>query len=160
MNNIDFKDITGFIIDDNDIVINKESSSPLIGMYSAFKELNSLDYEKALVLACDTPLIKYEVLDLLIKECKTFECCIPKWKDNLLEPLLAIYPIKKAYDTSQRNIRNNQYKLTKIISAEWKTNFISIEDDIKTLDSDLVSFKNINLIEEIEILETNLNKQQ
>lgn len=148
----------GFVIDDEVSIMDQESRSPLIGLYSAFKELKELEYEKVLVLPCDTPLVKFEVIDFLIKQCEKFDCCIPKWNDNLLEPLLAIYPINNAYETSRRNIKENQYKLTKIITKDWKTNYISIEQDIKKIDPDLLSFKNINKREDIKILESNLKK--
>jgi len=150
----------GFIIDDDEHFLDRESRLPLIGLYSAFKELKNLEYKKVLVLPCDTPLVKYEVIDFLIKQCNKFDCCIPKWHNNLLEPLIAIYTIKNAYETSLRNIRQNQYKLTKIISKEWKTNYISIERDIQKIDPDLLSFKNINKREDIKILESFTNKIQ
>jgi molybdopterin-guanine dinucleotide biosynthesis protein A len=150
----------GFVIDDEDIILDHESRLPLIGLYSTFKELKDLKYEKVLVLPCDTPLVRFEVIDFLIKQCEKFDCCIPRWKDNLLEPLLAIYPINSAYETSRRNIKENQYKLTKIISKDWKTNYISIEQNIKKIDPRLLSFKNINKREDIKILESNLNKNQ
>ncbi len=147
---IDVKKVMGFVIDDESIILDRESRLPLIGLYSAFKDLNNLGYEKVLVLPCDTPLVKFEVIDFLIKQCREYDCCIPKWNDNLLEPLLAIYPTKKAYDTSYRNIIKHQYKLTKIISKEWKTNYISIEYDIKKIDPNFLSFKNINNREDIK----------
>lgn len=150
----------GFVIDDEEIVQNQGLNLPLIGLYSAFKELKQLEYEKTFVLPCDIPYVKFEVIDFIIQNSKQFDCCIPKWNNNLLEPLLAIYPTKKAYITSQRNIRNNQYKLTNIISAEWRTNFISIEEDIKKLDSNLFSFKNINKMQEIKLLKSNLDKKE
>ena len=109
-----------------------------------------MEYEKVLVLPCDTPLVKFEVIDFIIKQCKKFDCCIPKWNNNLLEPLLAIYPIENAYQTSRRNIIETQYKLTKIIGINWKTNYISIEQDIKKIDPNLLSFKNINNREDIK----------
>ena len=152
INEIDVKKVTGFVIDDDGIILDYESRSPLIGLYSAFKELKNLGYEKALILPCDTPLVKFEVIEFLIKQCNNFDCCIPKWKDNLLEPLLAIYPIENAYETSRRNIMENQYKLTKIISKEWKINYISIEHDIKKIDPKLLSLKNINKPEDIKKL--------
>ena len=65
----------GFIIDDDDFVPDRENRLPLIGLYSAFKELKNLEYDKALVLPCDTPLVKYEVIDFLITQCKKFDCC-------------------------------------------------------------------------------------
>jgi molybdopterin-guanine dinucleotide biosynthesis protein A len=133
--------------------VNEKSSSPLIGLYTAFKELSKLGYKKVFVLSCDNPLVKYEVIEFLINQCNEFDCCIPRWKNNYLEPLLAIYTIDKAFKTSLRNIVEGRYKLTKIISSDWKTNYISIEQNIKIIDFQLMSFKNINTIEDIKLLE-------
>ena len=160
LNNIDFKKTTAFIIDDYKIVSDQNSRSPLLGLYSAFKELKKLGYKKAFVLSCDSPLIKYEVIDFLIEQCNEFDCCIPKWENDFLEPLFAIYTVDKAYETSLRNITQNKYKLTRIISHDWKTKYISIEQEIKAIDPNLLSFKNINIPEDIKILEVILNKIQ
>ncbi len=138
----------------------QKSSSPLIGLYTTFKELQKLGYKKVFVLSCDNPLVRFEVIEYLIKHCEGFDCCIPKWKNNFLEPLFAIYPIGKAYETSSRNLRKKHYKLTKIIAQNWKINYISIEQDIKKLDPNLLSFKNINKLEDITILDSILNKTQ
>ena len=112
------------------------------------------------MLSCDNPFIKFEVIEFVINQCKGFDCCIPKWKNNFLEPLLAIYPIGKAYETSLRNLKQNHYKLTKIIAQDWKINYISIEQYIKKIDPNLFSFKNINKLEDVKILESILNKTQ
>jgi len=96
----------------------------------------------------------------LIEQCNGFDCCIPKWENDFLEPLFAIYHVNKAYATSLRNLRQKHYKLTKIIDQDWKTNYTSIEQDIKKLDSNLLSFKNINKLEDINILESILNEKQ
>jgi molybdopterin-guanine dinucleotide biosynthesis protein A len=160
INSIDINKVMGFVIDDEDIKIKQESNLPLIGLYSAFKELKNLDYTKVLVLPCDTPLVKYEVISLIINQSQNFDCCIPIWKDGLLEPLLAIYPIAEAYKTSLRNIKKNLYKLTKIISEEWKTNYISVEEEFKKIDPNLLSFKNINKLEDLKILKSLLNEKQ
>jgi len=140
--------------------INQKSNSPLIGLYTAFKELKKLGFKKVFMLSCDNPLIKFEVIEFLINHCEGFDCCIPKWKNNFLEPLFAIYPIDKAYETSLRNLKQNHYKLTKIIAQDWKINYISIEQSIKKIDPNLFSFKNINNLEDVKILESILNKTQ
>ncbi len=150
----------GFIVDEVDFALNRGSHLPLIGLYSAFKELRKLGYKKVLVLPCDTPLVKFEVIDFLIHQCNKFDCCIPKWQNNLLEPLIAIYSIKNAYESSIRNIKQNQYKLTKLINKDWKVNYISIEQDITKIDPNLLSFKNINKLEDIKILKSLLNETQ
>ena len=101
------------------------------------------------MLSCDNPLVKFEVIEYIINHCEGFDCCIPKWKNNFLEPLVAIYPIAKAYESTKRNLKNSIFKLTQLISHAWKTNYISIEDEVSFLDKKLQSFININTKEDI-----------
>jgi molybdopterin-guanine dinucleotide biosynthesis protein A len=111
-----------------------------------------LGYKKVFVLSCDNPLIKFEVIEYLIKSCKGFDCCIPKWKNNFLEPLFAIYPIDKAFESTKRNLHKSVFKLTQLISPAWRTNYISIENEISFLDKKLQSFININTKKDISNL--------
>ena len=64
---IDITKIMAFIIDDNNIISDPTLRSPLLGLYSGFKELNELGYQKSLVLSCDSPLIQFNVLKFIIK---------------------------------------------------------------------------------------------
>lgn len=159
MTTIDFKKVMGFIIDDDNSNLNNEVYSPLIGLFSTFKELKTLEYNKVLILPCDIPLVKYEVLEFLLTQCKEYDCCIPKWNNNLLEPLIAIYPVQRAFETSSKNLTEKQYKLTKIISQNWQTNYISIEQEIKKIDPNLLSFKNINQRDDLNMLESCMKKK-
>ncbi|NVM37168.1 MAG: molybdenum cofactor guanylyltransferase [Candidatus Lokiarchaeota archaeon] len=161
MEKIDITKINAFIIDEIDTKIRKTLHTPMIGLYSAFKELKKLRYEKVLVLSCDTPLLKKEVLNYLIEECKNFDCCIPQWTNGFLEPLIAIYPVKKALRTSKSNLKKKSYKLTNLLSTQWKTKFISIEKEIKTIDENLLTFININEPSDLENLkERYFNKKK
>lgn len=144
IDNIDVHAITGFIVDDYDFNLNPSVRSPMIGLYSAFKDLRKFNYEKLFALSCDNPLIKKEVVEFLIKESELYDCVIPYWKNQFIEPLISIYPIEKAFQTSAECIKKRKFKLSNIINDEWKTNFISIEDAIKKLDPHLLSFKNVN----------------
>ncbi|MFX1354904.1 MAG: molybdenum cofactor guanylyltransferase [Promethearchaeota archaeon] len=152
LNKINFEKIMAFIIDETDI-LDKNFRSAMLGLYSAFKELRILGYQKAFALSCDNPLIKYEVIDYMIKECKNYECCIPRWNSGFLEPLFAIYPIEKAYKSSIKNLEKRRFKLVNLISDTWKTNYVSIDDTLKKMDLNLMSFKNINAPEDIKTLE-------
>ena len=60
---LNYEKIMAFILDDRDLVQDKDIRTPMIGMYSAFKELDKLGYEKAFVLSCDMPLIILEVVE-------------------------------------------------------------------------------------------------
>ena len=141
---IDIKKIMAFIIDDQDVMHELKERNPLIGLYSAFKELNKLGYKKMLALPCDTPLIQKKVIEFLIIQCEYFDCCIPQWNNGFLEPLLAIYTIEKALITAKENIKNENFKLISLIDKTWNINYVSIEKSIQPLDKNLFSFININ----------------
>ena len=78
---------------------------------------------------------------------------MPKWNNGFREPLFAIYPVEKAYKTSLRNLKQKQYKLTKIIDKDWKVKYVSIEQNISNIDQNLLYFKNINKPLDINTLE-------
>ena len=155
---IDIKKIMAFIIDDREILEDKEVHSPMLGLYSAFKELSELKYEKAFVLSCDMPLIKKEVIDVIIKESEGFDCCIPEWNSGFREPLFAIYPVEGGYKRAKDRLNNKLYKLTNLLNDEWKIKIISIEEKIENLDEKLLTFININGPIDIEKLMELFNK--
>jgi molybdopterin-guanine dinucleotide biosynthesis protein A len=144
VNNIDYRVITAFILDNKECVPGKKLRSPLIGIYSAFKEIEKLGYEKAFTLSCDLPLIKREVVNLLLKHSKDVDCCVPRWNNNYLEPLFAIYPVKKALHQIKKNLKSETYKLTSILNMDWSIKYISVEGEIQPLDEKLLTFLNIN----------------
>ena len=144
VNNIDYRNITAFILDDKECISGKKIRSPLIGIYSAFKEIEKLGYEKAFTLSCDLPLIQHEVVNLLLKYSKDVDCCIPRWDNDYLEPLFAIYPVRKALRKIKKNLKNETFKLTNILNMDWRIKYISIEKEIQPLDGKLLTFLNIN----------------
>ena len=152
INNIDYRTITGFIVDDNSVIRDKDIRSPLIGLYSTFKELLSLKYEKTFILACDNPFIQFKVIELLIINSINYECCIPQWENGFVEPLFAIYPTRKAFQLSKNNLENKQFKLNKLLDKKWKIKYISIENEIKPIDTNLLTFVNLNKVEDIKNL--------
>jgi len=153
LRNIDINNITAFIIDNRDVNEDKAIHTPMIGLYSIFLELKKLKYQKVLTLSCDLPLVSKEVITYLIDQSKGFECCIPQWDNGFLEPLIAVYPVKKALHIAKKNIEKKAYKLTNLISPNWKTNFVSIEENIKPLDKNLLTFTNINEQSDLNKLE-------
>jgi molybdopterin-guanine dinucleotide biosynthesis protein A len=149
-----------FILDDYDIILNQNVHFPILGLYSTFKELKKLRYQKVFVFSCDNPLFSYEVIDYMIKESSQYDCYMPKWNNGFREPLFAIYPVEKAYKTSLINLKQKQYKLTKIIGEDWTVNYVSIEQKIKLFDQNLLSFKNINKPGDIKTLEPVFDKNK
>lgn len=121
-------------------------------MYTALKELAILGYEKAFILSGDSPLIKKEVIRLLIDTSSNFDCSIPKWKNGFLEPLFAIYPIEKTLKKARENLIKREFNLNHLLEETWNINFISVEDSIQPLDNNLLSLININGPVDIEKL--------
>jgi len=160
INEIDIRKVLAFIIDENDINMDKKLRSPMLGLYSAFKELKNLSYSKIFAISCDNPLITYNFIKYMIDQSIDYDSCIPRWNNGFLEPLLAIYPTKKAYENSLKSLKNNRYKLVNIINPDWKINYISIEEKIKKIDPYLQSFKNVNNIEDINQLESVYKKNK
>ena len=141
---IDFPRDINFVVDDTDIIGESDVRTPMLGIYSGFKELNNLGFEKGFLLSGDMPLIKPEVVELLIKEVEGYDCCIPRWKNGFLEPLFAIYPVEKTYELVKKTIQEKNYAFNSIIDKTWNINYISVEESIKPLDQNLVGLINVN----------------
>jgi len=141
---INFPRDINFIVDDTEIIGKLDVRTPMLGIYSGFKELNNLGFEKGFLLSGDMPLIKPEVIQLLIKEVKGYDCCIPRWNNGFLEPLFAIYPVEKTYELAKKTIQEKNFALNNIIDKTWNINYISVEESIKPLDQNLVGLINVN----------------
>ena len=116
----------------------------MLGIYSGLKELIKLNFEKAFLLSCDMPLIKPEIIELMIKESEGYDCCIPRWNNGFLEPFFAIYPVEKGYYKAKEILTKENYGLYNFIDRNWRINFVSVEKSIQPLDKNLVSLININ----------------
>jgi len=141
---INFPENITFLFDDREYFPYPEIHSPILGVYTALKELNSLGFEKVLILSGDSPLIKKEVVRLLIDTSSSFDCTIPKWNNGFLEPLFAIYPIEKTLKRARENLINKKFNLNHLLEEAWNINYVSVEESIQPLDKNLVSLININ----------------
>ncbi|MFX1377716.1 MAG: molybdenum cofactor guanylyltransferase [Promethearchaeota archaeon] len=154
---IDFPKDVNFIVDDREIFGHSKIYKPMLGIYSGFKELNNLGFEKIFLLSCDMPLINPEVINLMIKESIGFDCCIPRWKNGFLEPFFAIYPVEKGFQKAKEILITENYGLINFIDKNWNVNYVSVENSIQKLDKNLVSLINVNgpidLIKLIKLVE-------
>jgi len=142
---IEFPKEVEFIIDDRDSFPYPGVFTPMIGIYSGFQKLNNLEFKKAFLLSGDAPLIKYEVVKYMINNSKGFDCIIPRWENGFLETLFAIYPVTKTFENAKSIIKSQKhYALTKLIDEAWNINYISVENELKKLDPNLLSLFNIN----------------
>lgn len=140
---IEFPKAVTFIVDDRSMFKHPKIFKPMLGIFSGFKELSRANFKKAFVLSCDMPLIKPEVIELMIVEAKGYECVIPRWKNGLLEPYLAIYPVEKGLLKAKEILTNENYGLLNLIDKNWNINYVSVEEKIQPLDNNFVSLINI-----------------
>ncbi len=133
-----------FVVDDTEILEDTELRTPMLGIYSGFKELDRLGFENGFLLSGDMPLIKPKVIELMIDKVKGYDCSIPRWNNGYLEPLFAIYPVSSTFKLAEKSIQERKYALNKIIDESLNINYISVEESIKPLDQNLVSLININ----------------
>ncbi|MHA1509798.1 MAG: NTP transferase domain-containing protein, partial [Promethearchaeota archaeon] len=133
-----------FVVDDTEILEDTELRTPMLGIYSGFKELNRLGFEKGFLLSGDMPLIKPKVIELMINSVKEYDCSVPRWNNGYLEPLFAIYPVNSTFKLAEKLIQERNYALNKIIDESLNINYISVEESIKPLDQNLVSLINVN----------------
>jgi len=141
---IDFPKNVTFILDDREIFNHPNIHKPTLGIYSGFKELMRLNFDKAFLLSCDMPLIKKEVIDLMISEIGLFDCVIPKWNNGFLEPFFAIYPVEKAFYKAKNILLTENYGILNMLDENWQINYVSVEKTLKQLDPKLLSLININ----------------
>jgi molybdopterin-guanine dinucleotide biosynthesis protein A len=133
-----------FVVDDTEILKDTDLRTPMLGIYSGFKELNRLGFEKGFLLSGDMPLIKPKVIELMINRVKGYDCNVPRWNNGYLEPLFAIYPVNNTFKLAEKSIQERNYALNNIIDESLNINYISVEESIKPLDQNLVSLININ----------------
>jgi molybdopterin-guanine dinucleotide biosynthesis protein A len=140
---IEFPKVVTFIVDDRSMFKHPKMFKPMLGIFSGFQELSKTNFKKAFVLSCDMPLIKPEVIELMIDQAKGYECVIPRWKNGFLEPYLAIYPVEKGLLKAKEILTNENYGLLNLIDKNWNINYVSVEEKIQPLDKNLVSLINI-----------------
>ena len=140
---IEFPKLVTFIVDDRSMFNHPKMFKPMLGIFSGLKELAKENFKKAFILSCDMPLIRSEVIELMIQQAEGYECVMPRWKNGFLEPYLAIYPVEKGLQKAKEILMNENYGLLNLIDKNWNINYVSVEDKIQPLDTNLVSLINI-----------------
>jgi molybdenum cofactor guanylyltransferase len=97
--------------------------------------------------ASDTPFLKKELVETILKEIdKDPDVAIPETSKGL-EPLCAVYS-KRCLQGVERNLLKENYRIRDLLNR-WRTIKIS-EKRLRRADPDLLSFFNINAPEDLE----------
>ena len=100
--------------------------------------------------ACDTPFLKKELVEVLLENIeKNIDVIMPETRSGF-EPLCAVYS-KKCLKPAEQHLSDNKFKIQWAFRGN-RIKFIP-EKILRTKDSDLVSFFNVNTPADLEIAE-------
>jgi molybdopterin-guanine dinucleotide biosynthesis protein A len=116
------------------VAVDREGSGTLSKIVVGLKACNS---EDCLVVPVSNPFIKPNVIYQLFQEVKTSDAAIPRWSDGALELLLAVYKKKPFLKAAAGR---EQDDLQRLVEDLYAVTFVQIEENLKSLDPDLLSF--------------------
>ncbi len=130
-----------------------EGMGPLAGILTGMQYMRS---KYALVLPCDSPFIKKEVLRYLLNLVEGADAAIPRWPNGYLEPLHAVYKVSSTIPAAENALRKGKLFIQDIIE-QLDIVYADI-DQIRKFDKELITFFNINSLEDLETAETLLSR--
>jgi molybdopterin-guanine dinucleotide biosynthesis protein A len=122
-----------------------EGKGPLMGILSGMQKMCS---EYAVVLPCDSPFIKKEVLEHLFDKAQGADAVIPRWPNGNIEPLHAIYKISSTISAAKAAIKADELLILDMIKRLKKVVYLNTSN-LRKFDKDLVTFFNINRQEDL-----------
>lgn len=124
----------------------KKDEGPLVGIYSTLK---ASDNETNFITAVDMPNISHDLLSYLYKYTLKTEVVVTNI-GGFIEPLFGFYSRKllpKIEKILNLSLKSQQKGVKTLIES---SNYTEIaENEVKKLDPELISFKNINTITEL-----------
>jgi molybdopterin-guanine dinucleotide biosynthesis protein A len=118
----------------------RESKGPLIGALTGFGVASG---KYALVLPFDTPFISREVVSLLFELCIGRSAVIPRWPNEQIEPLHAVYQVQLAMVAAEAAVAEGRLDMRGMIERMRGVRFVSTIA-IQEFDPELKIFFNIN----------------
>lgn len=110
--------------------------------------LNASETEMNIVVACDMPFLKTDLLRYMIDIAKGYDAVVPRLRNNMIEPLHAIYN-KSCISTMKNILDKNEFRIYQAIE---KLNVRYLEEkELLDYDYDLISFFNINHPSDAEV---------
>jgi len=122
---------------------------PLAGILTGMQNMRS---EYAVVLPCDSPFIKREVLTHLFKMAQGTDAAIPRWPNGNIEPLHAVYRVSAAIPAAKAALERWELLILDMIKRLGKVVYVDTEE-IRKIDEELVTFFNINTQEDLTVAE-------
>jgi molybdopterin-guanine dinucleotide biosynthesis protein A len=133
-----FQDLTGVTI----VCDIRKNIGPLGGIHAGIKACTG---ELIFVTACDMPCIHPEVVARLFNSIDGHEAVIPKWNEEMIEPLHAVYRRSALTGYLEEHKSLSIRSLIRSIDASYVD-----AESFRDIDPDLETFMNINSLEELE----------
>jgi molybdopterin-guanine dinucleotide biosynthesis protein A len=118
----------------------EEAQGPLVGALTGF-EVASGAY--SLLLPADTPFVSCEVIDLFFDLCHGKSAVIPRWPNQQIEPLHAVYQTKNALAAARLAVDEGLLNVRAMIERLRGVRYVSTLV-IQELDPELRTFFNVN----------------
>lgn len=112
----------------------------LVGILTGFQVMES---EYSVVLSCDTPFVRDDVLRLLFRRAIHSDAAIPKWPNGDIEPLQSVYKVKPTIQAAREAFDREEFRNADMIKRLSRVTYVPVQE-IKPLDPDLTSFFNVN----------------
>jgi molybdopterin-guanine dinucleotide biosynthesis protein A len=111
--------------------------------------------ELIFVSACDMPCINPKVISYLFDCIDTYDAAIPTWNPDMLEPLHAVYRREALISYLESHESLSLRAMIMNLSAK----FVPV-DELKSFDPELLTFTNINKLEDLNRINTTGSEPQ
>jgi molybdopterin-guanine dinucleotide biosynthesis protein A len=118
-----------------------EGKNPLVGIVTGLQAAKS-DY--VAVLACDIPFVNSAVIELLFRCALNADAAIPRWNGGRIEPLEAVYRRLPTLRAAQEALAKKGSSQKEMISRLTRAVYVSVEDELRSIDPTLRTFFNVN----------------
>jgi len=125
-----------------------EGKNPLVGIVTGFKAAKS---NYAAVLACDIPFVRDAVIEHLFRRASGSDAAIPRWNTGRIEPLQAVYRRLPTLRAAQEALAKKGSSQKEMISKLARVVYVSVEDELRSIDPTLHSFFNVNTRKDMTI---------
>lgn len=113
-----------------------ESKGPLVGAMTGFEAANG---EYSALLPFDSPFVSQEVLSLLFDCCIGKAAAVPRWTNQEIEPLHAVYHTKQALQAAKEALAENELDVQAMVERLCGVRYVSTMV-MEQLDPDLKTF--------------------
>ena len=132
-----------------------EAKGPLVGALTGFECAVG---KYSLLLPADTPFVSRDILDFLFDLCNGKSAVIPRWPNQNIEPLHAVYLTKAALENSRMAVEQGMLKVQAMIDRLRGVRYVSTLV-IQEFDPDLKVFFNVNTPLDLRMAERLLKKR-